>query len=825
MDQPIFGHGPPGSIFFIEDYPTEEEFSSKKPLHGSTANLIRKLFRPSNYDINNCYKTVFCKERTPLQTLIRKGKIKYRSKLQLQYKEWFNQQETLLLQELLEIQPSVIICAGELPLNFLCERRKIHKFRGSPLQITDWIRLKYPILDKTIVIPILPLRNIFPNPNFQIFTQWDLSRAVQFTKESFRHPDTKYRLYVCRTSGALYDFLSHCPKPEFRTIDIETQNGLITCIGICNDGLEAISVPLLDLPKDEVPYVWKALAKYLEKPIPTVNQNIWYDDYHCNKYGFRINNIVGDTMYVANIIYPEFPKGLDFLTSIYTDFEYYKDDVKDVSGINFDPDKYHDRLYIYNAKDALVTHLIWPLQTQDAKELGVWNFYQKRTWPLYHIYKKISSRGVLIDESKRTQLLEKYTSFFSTSLSYIQDTIGEIEGINWSKFTNSPRQVAKLIYDELGCPSTYHIVEDQMTGERRKVLSTDEDTLEDLIINKLENEAVKQIVSTVILLRKLYKIIGFLSTPYCPDGRMRTSYNVVGTKSGRTSASERPDFVLRLDDKELFKKEEIGYSFQTIPRRGHELPDGSIIGNDIMEIYVPSPGYVFIEGDKSQAESRVSTILANNFDFLSFFDKPPGVHRLTASWIYNCSPESVKKNTPPYEYGKRVRHAGTYGMGPYRLSLMIHRAFKECELLLYKFHRADPSIQDVFHRDIKDALNKNKTLITPFERKRIFYGKLDDSTYKEAISYIPQSTVSDDLKFCMCQLNEAAPWAHIFAEKHDSVTSEVPRERVEEYKEIWDKIMQQPIDFRKCTLSRDIEYIIPTELSIGEENWGNMKGI
>ena len=825
MQDIIHGRGPDRGIMFVEDYPSEEEFAQKKPLIGANFNILKKILNPLQTHPDSFYRTCFCKERSEIQTAIRRNRFRWHSKLWLEHKDYFQRQLDLILEELIEIQPRILFITGELPLNALTERRKIRKFRGSILELADWIRVKYPVLNKTLVIPIIPLRDQFYDTHLTTFTQVDMQRGLKYLHQQFVHPDKRYILGICYTAADFFGFVSRCPNPKFRTIDIETNHNFITCIGFCQDGQEAISVPWIHLRNEEAPLIISAVAKYIKRPIPTVNQNILYDDTILSRWGMPMQNIVGDTMLLAHTLYPEFPKGLDFLTSIYTELEYYKDDVKDAGGA-YNPEKYKEKLYLYNAKDALTTHITYTQQVEDAKELGVYDFYTKRVMPLFFVYKKITNTGLFVDETKRRQLIIKYGAKLMEALDWLKRSIEEDENINWETFINSPKQVAYLVYDYLACPEITHWKVDSNTGERKQVLSTDEEALEELILNRIKDEQIKKVLYSIILCRKYYRIVNWLSTPYASDGKMYTWYNQVGTESGRTSASERPDMyqLVKNEDGKL-TKETVGYSFQTIPKHGYELPDGSKIGNDLLEIFIPHDGNIFIEGDKSQAEARVVTVLSENYDLLPIFDKPPGIHRLTASWLTGGDPFKIDKRSTDYDKGKRARHAGNYGMGPGRLSQMMHLPFSECEIILFKFHRADPSIRGVFHREIVEALHKDRVLTSPHGRRREFFGRLEEETYKEAYATIPQATVSDDIKFAMPKMIEDAPWAQFPIEKHDSILAEIPRERKDEYVEIWNRNMHNPIDFRACTLSRDFELMIPTELQWSETNLSELKDL
>jgi DNA polymerase I-like protein with 3'-5' exonuclease and polymerase domains len=822
----IYGCGPDKGILFLEDYPSEDEFAQKKPLIGANLNLIKRILYGLQINPESFYRTCFFKRRhLELQVQIRRNKFRWHSKQTASDPDYFQEMLDLVIAEFIEIQPKVAFICGELPLNALTKRKKIRKYRGSILELADWIKIKYPTIANTLIIPLVPLRDQFADPNLTVFTQLDLQKGIKYSKEQFVHPDKRYILTVAYSAADFYGFLERCPNPEYRTIDIETNNNFITCLGFCLDGKEAISVPWIHMKEEHRPTLMKAVANYIAQPIPTVNQNILYDDTLLTRWGMPIPNISGDTMLLAHTLYPEFPKGLDFLTSIYTDIEYYKDDVKDM-GSAYDPEKYKERLYIYNAKDALTTHIIYKQQLADAEELGVLDFYKKSVMPIYGMYKRINQTGLLVDDSKRKQLLIKYKTCLDYNMTLLKEMLEPDENINWDTLINSPKQVAYLIYDYMGCPEISHWKVNPKTGERMQVLSTDEDAIEELIINRVKDENIKKVLSTILICRKFYRIINWLLTPCDYDGKMYTWYNQVGTESGRTSASERPDkFRLWEDEDGALYKKPVGYSFQTIPKHGYELPDGSQIGDDLLEIFIPHDGNIFIEGDKSQAEARVVTVLSENYDLLPYFDRPPGIHRLTASWIVGGDPFKILKTDSAYDKGKRARHAGNYGMGPARLSQMTHLSYEECEIILFKFHKADPSIRDVFHYGIKEALHNGRVLITPFGRRREFFGRLDEDTFKEAFSYIPQSTVSDDIKRSGRELMERSPWALFPIEKHDSILAEIPRERKDEYVELWKDTMEKPINFNKCTLIRDIELVIPTELQWSETNLSELKDL
>jgi DNA polymerase I-like protein with 3'-5' exonuclease and polymerase domains len=132
------------------------------------------------------------------------------------------------------------------------------------------------------------------------------------------------------------------------------------------------------------------------------------------------------------------------------------------------------------------------MELKDAEELEVLKFYKQRVIPLYFIYKKISNTGILVDQFKRKSLIVKYGADLAESVEYLKNSIEPDENINWTTFNHSPKQIAYLVYDYLSCPEITHWKVDQSTGERRQVLSTDEESLEELILNRVKDEQIKK---------------------------------------------------------------------------------------------------------------------------------------------------------------------------------------------------------------------------------------------------------------------------------------------------------------------------------------------
>jgi hypothetical protein len=225
-------------------------------------------------------------------------------------------------------------------------------------------------------------------------------------------------------------------------------------------------------------------------------------------------------------------------------------------------------------------------------------------------------------------------------------------------------------------------------------------------------------------------------------------------------------------------------------------------------------------------------------------DQKPKIHAKTAALLFGIDVNIIKKNekgewepsvpkigTSYYDLGKRARHAGNYDMTPFRLTQMTHLPLSESFRVLDVFHANNPEIRSVFHAGVINALRSNRTLISPNGRKRMFFSALNDKAFKEGFAQIPQSTVSDQTKFTMHRIKEELPPEDYYTkyrfltEQHDGILAEVHKDYRDKYAETFKRIYERPINFSKCTLSRDFELIIPVELSWSDTNWQFMEDI
>ncbi len=831
----VSSHGASAAtILFLGGYPLAADINTGLALSGIFESRLNTYLKPHGMTINECYRAVFIRERLSYSGT---SSPKLRMAIQEVDTDFY---EKLLFQDICDLRPNVVVPLDDIALGAIFPHIKtiskprnrkhwIYCYRGSVLPLrNDWqAHINYPIR----VIPAISPQILMGDTAANSYAQLDYERIVK-NKNCTLPIDEYGTRWVCRTAEAFHNYVTRSLNndPKFLTFDIETYGGLITCIGFSFDGVEGCSVPFLDdsLSRTERALMLKYVDKLLRHPIPKVNQNIKYDWIILERFGFQVNNVVGDTMMLGSLLYPELPKGLDFYTSIYTPIPYYKDEGKD-----FNPKRESkDRLYLYNALDGISTHYVYTKQLEELTEDPLLEkFYTSEFMPLLPIYKRMDETGIRIDEQAKTKLINKYKSLYESNLFTLRSMVGS------DKFlANSNPQVGKLLYEQLGFPKRTKRTEGGELNYR-----TDKGTLDDLLINHADKVGLfgKSIIARIIVCRKLSKVLEYLSTPISLDGRFRSTSNLCGTETGRSSYSKSLD--------ELFVSGElkrVGRSLQTISKHGfkidedvfEDLEDKSI-AHDLRSMFVPSFGFVFIEADGSAAEARHVAVLSEDWELLESFDKRPKVHAKTAAMIFDIDVNTITKDFPSipvigityYDLGKRIRHAGNYKTGAGMVSLMTHLNMTLCQNMLTKFHAGNPNIREVFHKQIEEVLmNKNhssyRRLRNPLGRIRTFFAAGGEDLIKEGIATIPQSAVSDHTKTSIPRILEIAPQIKFLAEMHDGLLSEVKIGTEMKCAKVIKHVMERSMSYRECTLARDFDLVVPAEVSFGE-NWMDLKEV
>ena len=245
---------------------------------------------------------------------------------------------------------------------------------------------------------------------------------------------------------------------------------------------------------------------------------------------------------------------------------------------------------------------------------------------------------------------------------------------------------------------------------------------------------------------------------------------------------------------------------------------------------------VFIVGDLKQAEAMIVASILKRLGFPELYnlykDQKFDIHTWAAAPIFGVAEKNVTKEQRGG--GKLSNHSGNYGSGP---NVLVTRALKDgIKGIDYKFaqhileirHLQLPGLK-VWWKDVERSIQQTRTLTTCFGRRKIFFGRRDENTYRSAYSYEPQSTCGDVCNILFSRLynylqKETVPFSDELRpfpliQIHDEVVTRCPN-----IPEIIDYTVKKYYEFSKIPLRicSDEDLIIPIEIKVGK-NWKDTK--
>mgnify|MGYP001485939976 CR=1 FL=1 len=346
---------------------------------------------------------------------------------------------------------------------------------------------------------------------------------------------------------------------------------------------------------------------------------------------------------------------------------------------------------------------------------------------------------------------------------YENPKIAEFEKINGKDFNpNSTVQLRSLLFDYIGLNPT-----GKKTGTGAH--STDAEVLERLS----EQSEVPQLILDIRQKSKikntyLDKIIPQLDR----DSRLRTSFNLHGTTSGRLSSSGK-------------------LNMQQLPR------DNPAVKGCIKA----AKGHKIVAMDLTTAEVYVAAILAKDKALMDVFRSGGNFHSSIAKTVFklDCDVEDVAEfYTTSRQAAKAVTFGIMYGAGPKKISEQVTKdsgtyfSQQEAREVIDDYFKSFHALKnwiDTNHRFIE----QNGFVYSFFGRKRRLPNvKSSDAGIKShsirsGLNFLVQSAASDinllgavDMH---ADIQASKMKARIFALVHDSILAEVPEEEIDTYSE------------------------------------------
>jgi DNA polymerase I-like protein with 3'-5' exonuclease and polymerase domains len=417
-------------------------------------------------------------------------------------------------------------------------------------------------------------------------------------------------------------------------------------------------------------------------------------------------------------------------------------------------------------------------------------------------------RGFRIDELERRRAID----LLRGQQARVSDILIKLACEVWGKPLNprSHQQLTKFFYGAMKVP-------EQWTSQRGvKKLSMNREALE-----KLQAYFHAQpLVLCILKFRDLAKQLETLETEVDPDGRLRSSLNIAGTKTGRWSSAKN---AFGTGGNIFNIKKDADYA---------EDQDEDTI-HSLRRIFIADEGKKLCVIDYEQSEARdVGWLCGTLFGDWTYLDviEAGDLHTFTArliwpeavAWTHDLKRDRVLAEQKFYRHfsyrdmSKRGGHGSNYLGTPFTMSrhLKVPQALMDhFQKRYFEAFKALP----LWHRWVAEQLQTKQHIVTPLGRKLTFFGRpQDEATLREAVAAGPQSTTADRTSLGLYRVwRDFANRVELLNQGYDSITFQFAEDDHKVIDEI-SKAIIVPLEHRGR------HFVIPTDCKIGW-NWGSAR--
>ncbi len=760
----LFPKVPPGQcrLAVIGEAPGADEVIAREPFVGTSGRFLRAILGSTNVACDQLFFGNICQHNPPKNDI---------DSFDFSGPEISHGLERLR-EDLQTFRPNCLLLLGRTAFRAfrpdLCYQGK----KDYVVPLSDWRGSIFKSVGQlgeykcvSTYHPSFILRSYGDNPIFR----FDVARAVF----QARIPDlqTNRRDGILRpTFSQVIEYIGRyrCLR-QLVTWDIEgyADSVGITMLSLCTSSTHGIVIPFYIEGKnywseDEEVKVWQALAELLADPlVPKCAHNAFYELFvSAWRHRLIINNLRDDTMMKHWESFPELERNLALCTSLYTEQPYYK-------GGRLSNDT--DTKLQYNLTDSLVTHEVnEATQVRLATSPSSLEHYRFNI-NLIPAYNYIMLRGCKLDLEKVSQLSLSITNEIDTLSQEVDAAIlsaaSDAGVVTRKRKTDafrfnvkSSQQKCWLLYDHL-----------KYTPMKRWGRKADEEAILHYY-HKHNDPLLRLILRTV---RKRTRLSDLNKLFPDEDGRIRSSYDPVGTNTGRLSS--RHSIALRLTSegwentgtnlqnvtKELrccFIPDSEAYSFWQVDLSG---ADGWTVAADLAKAGFPTmledyfagikPALVLLhmlnEHEAKRDPSLVNRIQKN--DLLPILKNIKNeINRLDGQTDSSGRPLDWK-----YLCCKCIQHGTNYGAQAKKISEIIFNesdgtvVLSEREAELYQRLYKSRYQTDNRNEGIRKKLCDNGFLLAACGIRRQFFKirnryDIDDATIREAASFEPQANTT-----------------------------------------------------------------------------------
>jgi DNA polymerase-1 len=394
----------------------------------------------------------------------------------------------------------------------------------------------------------------------------------------------------------------------------------------------------------------------------------------------------------------------------------------------------------------------------DVDALDERRVYEEIDLPLAPVLLGMEKAGVRID----SQGLSRMSDELEKQMHAVGEQIYSLAGQRFN--INSPKQLGDVLFNKMGLPRP-------LKYGKGKVISTAQDVLEELAVHN-------DVPRLVLEYRQLAKLKSNYSDslPLLADGegRVHTTFNQVGTATGRLSSTNP--------------------NLQNIPIRTE-------LGREIRAALIAAPECVLLSADYSQIELRLLAHFSADPLLVKAYRTGQDIHTLTAAEVFGIPAETMSKETR--NRAKAVNFGIVYGISPFGLAAQLGIEQNEARLYIETYFERYAGVRAYIDRMLEETRREQKVR-TMFGRVRpipdIQSRNANQRGFAErtAINTPLQGTAADLIKLAMIRIDRRLKQeklkSRMTLQVHDELVFDVPEDEVEPMRALVQHEMEHVIE-------------------------------
>ncbi len=396
---------------------------------------------------------------------------------------------------------------------------------------------------------------------------------------------------------------------------------------------------------------------------------------------------------------------------------------------------------------------------EKLEDLSLREVYTTIDLPLVPVLLRMEQAGVRVDPGVLRDMGARLTVDIDTLAEKIYADSGHRFNIN------SPKQLGDVLFNRMDLPKP-------MKYGKGKVVSTAQDVLEELA----EKHPIAALVIEHRQLQKLKSTyLDQLPSLADAEGRIHTTFNQVGTATGRLSSTNP--------------------NLQNIPIR-------TAIGREIRTAFIAAPGNILMSADYSQIELRLMAHFSQDPLLLNAYRTGIDIHSLTASEVFGIPIDELDKETRAR--AKAVNFGIVYGISPFGLAAQLGIDQSIAKTYIQTYYERYAGIKR-FIDETLEVVRSDQAVRTHFGRIRPIPDiqsrnpNMRGFAERTAVNTPLQGTAADLIKLAMIALDreiiKRGLRSRMTLQVHDELLFDVVPEELEEMKTLVKHEMENVAEF------------------------------